>query len=142
MKARELSVGLVPMLVVACGLNPRPGERDDRPGGVMVSAAQIEKSGARTGWEAIQRNLPNMGLREDGRGRPARIIRRGQSSINLTDVPAVILDGMRLWDFTALGSVPAQDILWIRFLSGIDATTYYGTNAGDGVIIIRTKHGG
>jgi outer membrane receptor protein involved in Fe transport len=42
-------------------------------------------------------------------------------------------------DFTVLGEMPAADLLDIEILSGIDATTYYGTNATKGVIRLRTK---
>ena len=44
-------------------------------------------------------------------------------------------------DFTVLGSMPASDLFEIEVLSGIDATTYYGTNATKGVIRIWTKIG-
>ncbi len=42
----------------------------------------------------------------------------------------------------ALGGMPAADLLDIEVLTGVDATTYYGTNATNGVIRIRTKVGG
>jgi len=51
----------------------------------------------------------------------------------------IIMDGVELNDFMPLGTIPASDILEIEVLTGIDATTYYGTGATKGVIRIRTK---
>jgi len=67
---------------------------------------------------------------------------RGRSSIVLRDQPIILVDGVELQDFTALGDMPASDLLDIEVLTGVDATTYYGTNATNGAIRIRTKHGG
>jgi outer membrane cobalamin receptor len=41
-------------------------------------------------------------------------------------------------DFAMLRQIPARSVESIRILSGIDGTTYQGTNAGGGVIIIAT----
>jgi len=37
-----------------------------------------------------------------------------------------------------LDGMPAGDIAAIVVLSGLDGTTYYGTNAGNGVVLIFT----
>jgi outer membrane cobalamin receptor len=107
-----------------------------------ITAAEIERSGARTAWDAITRLFPSVSFAEDRYGMPTRISRRGASSIHLADVPQIFIDGIRISDFQSLARVPAQDVASIRLLSGLDGTTYYGTNAGDGVIVIRTHSGG
>src|SRR5437762_2847786 len=68
--------------------------------------------------------------------------RRGRSSITLQDQPMIVMDGVELNDFTPLAVVPASDIEQIEVLTGIDATTYYGTGATKGVIRITTKGAG
>lgn len=101
----------------------------------VITAAQIESSGARTAWDAVRRLLPQLNF-EGG-----SINHRGQSSIVLTDAVAVVLDGARLADYHALADIPANQIQTIRFISGTRGTTLYGLNSGDGVLVVETKHG-
>jgi len=44
-------------------------------------------------------------------------------------------------DFRTLQQLSAATIESIEVLNGIDGTTYYGSNAVSGVILIRTKDG-
>jgi outer membrane receptor protein involved in Fe transport len=97
------------------------------------------ESGATTAWEAIKRNAPQVQLFERKNGEAIRIVRRGRGSIYLNDGPVVFLDGVRMSDFRNLQLVPATTILSIVIITGIDGTTYYGTNAAGGVILIDTK---
>ncbi|OLC68042.1 MAG: hypothetical protein AUH78_26835 [Gemmatimonadetes bacterium 13_1_40CM_4_69_8] len=108
----------------------------------LVDERAIEQSGARTAWDALQRTVPFFSFRTNSRGRPTRVEHRGRSSIVLRDQPLILVDGIELQDFTALGDMPASDLLDIEVLTGVDATTYYGTNATNGAIRIRTKVGG
>ena len=113
------------------------------PGGRRrVNERTIEQSGARTAWDALQRTVPFYVFRTNSRGRPTRVEHRGRSSIVLHDQPLILVDGVQLQDVTALGDMPASDLLDIEVLTGVDATTYYGTNATNGVIRLRTKAGG
>jgi hypothetical protein len=107
----------------------------------LVTAEEIAQSGASDAWDAIRKTLPHLDLREDRNGRPARMHRRGASSLLLEDRPSIFLDGVRITDVQRLSQIPAFEIAEIRFLSGIDGTTRYGTNSGDGVIVIQTKAG-
>src|SRR5918999_5964927 len=68
----------------------------------LVTADQIERSGARTVWDAIRHTLPEFSLREGPEGRPARVARRGQSSIMLKDQALIVLDGVALADLARL----------------------------------------
>ena len=108
----------------------------------VISADAIERSGARTAWEALQRTVPFFTFNDNNRGGTSRIEHRGRSSIVLRDQPIILIDGVELNDFGSLISMPASDIAEIEVLSGIDATTYYGTGASKGVIRIRTHAGG
>ena len=114
---------------------------DTRPGVQVITAEQIARSGANTAWDVLKREAPTLTLRDTRSGRPASAGRRGRSSIVLQDAPLVVLDGVRLTDFRALDGIPAITILTISIYTGIEGTTYYGTNAGSGVIVIQTKDG-
>jgi outer membrane cobalamin receptor len=107
----------------------------------VIVAAAIERTGARTAWEALQRTVPFFTFKDNNRGGAANIEHRGRSSIMLRDQPMILMDGIELNDFTPLTSMPAADIREIEVLTGIDATTYYGTGASKGVIRIWTKNG-
>jgi len=107
----------------------------------VVTAEQIQKSGARTVWEALQLTVPGMSFRgttQNGSGENLRIRRRGRSSLNLNDDPRVFIDQVRIVDLSVLDGMPAGDIAAIVVLNGLDGTTYYGTNAGNGVVLIFT----
>jgi outer membrane cobalamin receptor len=115
---------------------------DHSDGRRVVTAGAIEQTGARTAWEALQRTVPFFTFKDNNRGGASTIEHRGRSSIVLRDQPMIIMDGVELNDFTTLTSMPAADIREIEVLTGIDATTFYGTGASKGVIRIWTKGGG
>jgi outer membrane cobalamin receptor len=110
------------------------------PNGLVITAEQIERSGSKNAWEVLKHDAPMLTLEEDRNGNPARIHWHGRSSIYLEDAPVVILDGVRASDWKVLSQVPAGQIETIHILSGIEGTTFYGTNAESGVIEIQTKH--
>jgi outer membrane cobalamin receptor len=110
------------------------------PSGLVITAAQIERSGSKNAWEVLKHDAPMLTLEEDRNGNPARIHWHGRSSIYLEDAPVVVLDGVRASDWKVLSQVPAGQIETIHILSGIEGTTFYGTNAESGVIEIQTKH--
>ena len=133
-------------LLLACAHAPqRPSKEEaqrNADGRRVVYAETIEHSGARTAWEALQRTVPFFTFKDNNRGGTSGIEHRGRSSILLRDQPLILMDGVELNDFTTLTSVPASDIREIEILTGIDATTYYGTGASKGVIRIWTKGSG
>ena len=133
-------------LLIACAHAPlqRPEADAQRNanGRRVVTEDAIEHSGARTAWEALQRTVPFFTFKDNNRGGTSGIEHRGRSSIVLRDQPLILMDGVELNDFTTLTSIPASDIREIEVLSGIDATTYYGTGASKGVIRIWTKGSG
>jgi len=110
-------------------------------GGKLITAAQIERSGSKNAWEVLKHEAPMLTLEEDRNGNPVRIHWHGRSSIYLEDVPVVVLDGVRSADWKVLSQIPAGQIQTINIMSGIEGTTFYGTNAASGVIEIHTKRG-
>ena len=143
---RPHAIGFVPLLLLlsslaGCSVVQASKRSTEAPFGRVITAAQIERSGATDAWDVLRRSSTSLSLSERGNGEPSRIARRGQSSVFLKDVPRVFVDGMEMSDFRYLRQVPANSIVTMRILTGIEATTYYGTNSGSGVIVIHTKHG-
>jgi outer membrane cobalamin receptor len=139
-----LAVGALMLAVPGCSRGTRTASDDvlvTPEGRRIITQRAIERSGARTAWDALRRTVTFYWF-DDGRsGQPRRVDHRGQSSILLQDQPIILVDGVQLNDFSVLGGIPAEDLFEIEVLSGIDATTYYGTNATKGVIRIWTKVG-
>jgi TonB-dependent SusC/RagA subfamily outer membrane receptor len=104
-----------------------------------VDAEDIARSSVRTAWDALQLLGAFLRLDEDKDQQPARMTARGQSSILLDSEPQVVMDGVRLVEYTVLRGINANVIERIEFLTGPEATTRYGTNAGHGVILITTR---
>ncbi|MFQ5537675.1 MAG: TonB-dependent receptor plug domain-containing protein [Gemmatimonadota bacterium] len=129
-------------VMAACAIRPRPLTESDRSKGTIITAEEIAKSGAQTVWDALRLTVNFAQFDESGTGVPRGIRRRGASSVELIDQMLIVMDNVRIVDIRILEEIPARNIEEIRILSGIDATTYYGTNAGDGVIIITTKTSG
>ena len=134
-------VALTVTLPLSCAVHatrPVPGNDGDR---IFITADQIAHSGSNTAWEALRKLVPQLTYGEKKSGQPSRLERRGQSSFLLSDAPLVFLDGVRMPDFRNLEQLSASTIESIEVLNGIDGTTYYGSNAVSGVILIRTKNG-
>ena len=132
------------LVVVSFGCGPAVKNTDTLshpPGTFLITAEQIQKSGAHSAWQVLRERAPMLTLREDRNGRPASMGRRGQSSFVLDEAPMIMLDGARVPDFHALESIDAQSIFTILIYDGVEGTTYYGTDAVSGVVVIRTKDG-
>jgi len=81
-----------------------------------------------------------------GSGSTIRI--RGGSSLNASNDPLIVLDGLPLDNNTNIGStsllaaINPNDIESMTVLKDASATAIYGSRASNGVIIINTKKGG
>jgi len=128
--------------LVGCGPAVKHDVTARQPSGTfLITAEQIEKTGARTAWQVLKQSAPMLQTSDDRNGRPAQLGRRGRTSFLLDDAPTILLDGVRIPDFRALDDIDAQSIFTIYIYCGIEGTTYYGTNSGSGVIVIKTKAG-
>ena len=140
-------IGFPPVLLVAATLAlgcARAVSREhitSKPIGLFIDENRIQKSGAQTAWEVLKREAPMLSFQDNKNGQPARFGRRGRSSLLLPDPPLVFVDGVRMADFRVLDDLPATTLQDIWVLTGIDGTTYYGTDAVSGVVLVRTKHG-
>jgi outer membrane cobalamin receptor len=128
-------------LCTAC-LHPHAASQPVGNGGdrLVLTEEMITRSGAPNAWEVLKRLAPQFRYSER-RGQPTTLERRGRSSILLNDAPRVFLDGADVVDFRSLAQIPASTIFSIEILNAIEGTTYYGSNAVSGVILVRTKNG-
>jgi len=135
----------VAAVLAAAACSPANQQDTTRPSpatGQYVTAEQIRASGASSAWDALKFTVRTHRFTEY-RGVPTRIQSdRGQGSIVLREDPLVFLDGARLTDIWVLRMIPANNLYSIQVLTGPDATTYYGTSAVAGVILIETTLGG
>jgi TonB-linked SusC/RagA family outer membrane protein len=90
-------------------------------------------------------------------GAPVRMRIRGSSSLSLSNDPIIIVDGVRFNSqsrsqasitgantsapVSPLDDLPPEMIESIEVVKGPSATTLYGTDAANGVIVIKTKRG-
>jgi outer membrane cobalamin receptor len=114
------------------------GNNGDR---ILITEEMIARSGGQTAWEVLRREAPQLTYGERRNGQPSKLERRGTSSFVLNDAPLVFVDGVQLLDFQRLQTIPASTLHSVEVLNGVDGTTYYGSNAVSGVIVITTKNG-
>ena len=108
---------------------------------ILITEAMIARSGGQTAWEVLRREVPQMSYGENRNGQATGMERRGHSSIMLKDPPMLFIDGVRIQELITLQQLPASTVLSIEVLTGAEGTTYYGTDAVGGVILVRTKKG-
>ncbi|MFD2526171.1 SusC/RagA family TonB-linked outer membrane protein [Flavihumibacter stibioxidans] len=93
----------------------------------------------------------------NGAGGSSKIVLRGNSSLNGSNQPLIVVDGTPIDNFTGttengywsagfdrgngLGDINAEDIESMSILKGPSAAALYGSRAGNGVILITTKSG-
>ena len=138
----RLRFAVVLVGTIACaGIRPVPlsgGPQGDR---VVITQAMIEGSKGKTAWEVLKIEAPEFTYSEKRPGDPVKMERRGQSTFLLNDAPMIYLDGVRLTDLRNLQQIEASTLKRIEILSAIEGTTYYGTDAEGGVILMFSKNG-
>lgn len=141
-RSRSRAVPVASLLVMAgCGAAALPPTQAGPVGGRIITAEQIERTGARNAWDALVRAHVHLGFFEARTGQPERVSRRGTRSLTSGSEPLVIVNGARTEGLQLLHDIPAGDIASIRLIGGIDATRRYGTGAGGGAILIELRAG-
>lgn len=135
----SLASCLAALLLAGCGVRGRSPSEIDPQRGTVITAEEIRRSGAGTVWQALQRTVRHVQFAETGLGSPQRIRRRGTSSVELVEDIRIYVDLVRVADIRLLDEMPAAEVERIQVLTGIDATTYFGTDSTDGVILITTR---
>ena len=142
--ARRAIVACLSLLLAVTGcksLRPAsvvPANGSER---ILITEAMIARSGGQTAWEVLRREVPQMSYGENRNGQATGMGRRGRSSILLKESPMLFIDGVRIQELITLQQLPASTVLSIEVLTGAEGTTYYGTDAVGGVILVRTKKG-
>ncbi|MDR0538410.1 MAG: TonB-dependent receptor [Tannerellaceae bacterium] len=75
-------------------------------------------------------------------GDAPEILVRGKSSINLSNSPLLVVDGMALSSDASINDINPGDIGTIEILKDPSAVAIYGVQGSNGVILITTKRGG
>lgn len=101
----------------------------------VITRAEIVETRAHSAFDVVRRLRPQF-LRFRGRMDTAP----GRTGPGMTE-PVVYIDGVRLGGVASLRSIEAVDVAEIRYMSGADATTRFGTGHVAGVILVRTTTG-
>lgn len=95
------------------------------PPSALVGSAELRQTQGADLYEALRLSRP-------------RFIR---SRAATSPDPIVYLDGIRTAELGALHTVALPDVVDVRFMSGPDATTRFGTDHVGGALLIRTVLG-
>jgi outer membrane cobalamin receptor len=126
------------LMAGSAGCSFATDEGGGRPGERVITAEEIERTGADNAWDALRRVGTNLSMSETATGRARSVRRRGATSINLSNDVTLMLDGMRT-DAASLQRVQVPMIREIRILSGPEATRRFGTGHGHGAVLVITR---
>ncbi len=124
-------------------------KREDATGAVQTVTAADFNKGALTGpQELLAGKVPGVNINtgaDPGGGSKIRI--RGESSLNASNDPLIVIDGVPLDNTQIAGNrnpldiINPNDIESFTVLKDASATAIYGNRAAGGVILITTKKG-
>lgn len=124
----------------ACATAGRaPEEPSGGAASQVITRDEIEETNARSAWDVLRSTVRYVHWGVGQAGAPQRGTRRGVSSGLGPEQVRVMLDGSVVQDLEDLRLLPARDLEEIRVLSGVDATTYFGTNSVAGAVLITTR---
>ncbi|PSL47296.1 TonB-linked SusC/RagA family outer membrane protein [Chitinophaga niastensis] len=125
-------------------------KRSDLTGSVAsIKAATLQERPAPSVNQALSGRIPGVQVNTNS-GRPGgqtNIRIRGFSSINSTNNPLYVIDGVVLpvgtqtQNSNAIDFINPNDIESIEVLKDASATAIYGARGANGVILVTTKHG-
>ncbi len=93
----------------------------------VIAQAEIERTEVSNALDLIQRLRPEF-LRPRGAG--------GVQSVPV----AIYVDGIKQSSASVLSSVPKNLVVEIRFINATDATTRFGSDHGNGAVLVTTRH--
>lgn len=133
---------LLALSVCACGKHSRTAVAPRRDPN-LITREDITRSGAADAFEALRLAHTNVSLSE-ARGqftlsRDVQATSRGRSSFVLSPQMLLVVDEVLRLDVSALHEIPADNVAWIRVMSSLEATPLYGTEGGNGAIVVRTR---
>ena len=109
----------------------------------LITREDIVRSGATDAFEALRLANTHISLSE-ARGqmtltRDVQATSRGRSSLVLSAQMLLVVDDVQRLSVAALHDIPADNVAWIRVLTSLEATPLYGTEGGNGAIVVRTR---
>lgn len=131
------TVVLDDIVVVAYGTQSR---RKITSSVTKVNADKVEEVPVASLSTALQGKMSGVRIWQNGGGQPgssSAITIRGGSSINKSNAPLVLVDGIEM----SIDNVNPTDIEGISVLKDATSTAIYGSRASNGVILVTTKKG-
>ncbi|MFZ2339215.1 MAG: TonB-dependent receptor [Bacteroidales bacterium] len=131
------TVGLEELVVIGYGTQSRATITTSI---TKVGADKIENVAVTDVASALQGKLSGVRIYHTQGGQPgsdASILIRGGSSINKSNDPLVIVDGM----VRSLDDINPNDIETVQVLKDASSTAIYGARASNGVVLVTTKRG-
>ena len=106
-----------------------------------ITADDLERAGDDAIVKTLSTKVPGVWVSTTADGSLTVRI-RGTSSINANQEPLYVIDGMAVQAGPggALNGINPHDIESIEVLKDAASLSYYGVRAGNGVIVIKTKH--
>jgi outer membrane receptor for ferrienterochelin and colicin len=109
------------------------------PGGIVLTQDDIRAMGVRDAFHAVEKAASHLRIQRTRNGSPEKITQRGVTSFLLSSEILVVVDGTRVQTVVQhLQNIPAESILFIQILTANEASARYGSEAGNGVITLRT----
>ena len=142
---QEESKSLKEVVVVGYGSM----QKKDLTGSISsISEKNFQKGAISTASELLVGKVAGVQITPDGSpGAGGRIRIRGGASLNASNDPLIVIDGVPI-ENTAVSGAPnilstinPQDIASMNVLKDASATAIYGSRASNGVIMITTKRG-
>ncbi len=134
---RTSTVGLDELVVIGYGTQSRATITTSI---TRVNAEEIEDVPVTSVSTALQGKLSGVRIYSNQGGQPgsdASILIRGGSSINKSNDPLVLVDGM----VRSLSDINPNDIESVQVLKDASSTAIYGARASNGVVLVTTKRG-
>ncbi|QNP52778.1 SusC/RagA family TonB-linked outer membrane protein [Hymenobacter qilianensis] len=107
---------------------------------VSVKEADLKKVPVANVMESLQGRLPGVDIVSAGgqAGAPVNITVRGNRSINASNGPLFVVDGVQ---YNSIQDINPNDIASMEVLKDAASTAIYGARGANGVIIVSTKKG-
>ena len=125
-------------------------KKEDLSGSVVaIKAEEMNKGAVTSPQELIMGKVPGLSINQGdgGPGSGSTIRIRSGASLNASNDPLIVIDGVPVSNdaapgsSNALGTINPNDIETFTVLKDASATAIYGSRASNGVIIITTKKG-
>ena len=134
---QEEYIGLNELVVVGYGTV----KKKDLTGSVSsIKSAEITKTATNNALQSMQGKIAGLDITKSSgeSGSGINIVLRGNRSINASNTPLFLVDGI---EYGSTLDINASDIQSIEVLKDASSTAIYGTRGANGVVIITTKKG-